>query len=92
MDSGALAHTLKPLVRDGFLVVSIDANDRRNRLVNLTRRGQAKINETDALWAQAQAGFQAAFGKANSESLRDMMRLLISDEFTAAYERAISAV
>src|SRR5271169_5725669 len=38
MDSGALAHTLKPLERDRLLAVSIDPDDRRNRLITLTRQ------------------------------------------------------
>ena len=37
MDSGALAHTLKPLERDGLVDVAIDPADRRNRLITLTR-------------------------------------------------------
>src|SRR5580700_9277973 len=34
MDSGGLAHTLKPLERDGFVAVAIGPNDRRNRLIS----------------------------------------------------------
>ncbi|HXD90954.1 MAG TPA: MarR family transcriptional regulator, partial [Candidatus Binataceae bacterium] len=49
MDSGALAHTLKPLERDGLIAVAVDPDDRRNRLITLTRRGRAKLAETDAL-------------------------------------------
>src|SRR5260221_3324998 len=35
MDSGALAHTLKPLERDRLVAVEIDPDDRRNRLITL---------------------------------------------------------
>ena len=49
MDSGALAHTLKPLERDGHLSVAVDPADRRNRLISLTLQGRAKLAETDAL-------------------------------------------
>src|ERR1700733_10628831 len=38
MDAGALAHTLKPLERDGFVTVTVDPDDRRNRLIALTRQ------------------------------------------------------
>src|SRR5258707_8051005 len=62
MDSGALAHTLKPLERDGLLAVAVDPADRRNRLISLTQQGRAKLAETDALWAKAQRCFEAAFG------------------------------
>ena len=85
MDSGALAHTLKPLQRDSLVAVAVDPGDRRNRLITLTRRGQAKLAETDALWANAQRGFKAALGRAESKALREVLRFLISDDFVAAF-------
>ncbi len=90
MDSGALAHTLKPLERDGFVTIAINENDRRNRLIGLTRKGRAKLLETDALWARAQHGFDLAIGQAKSEQLRAAMKFLVSDGFAASFERAIS--
>lgn len=91
MDSGALAHTLKPLERDGLITVATDPKDRRNRLITLTREGRAKLAQTDALWAHAQAGFEAAIGRPESEALRKLMQLLISEEFSAAFERSLPA-
>lgn len=90
MDPGALAHTLKPLERDGLVDVAIDAADRRTRRITLTRRGRAKLAETDALWEKAQQGFKAAYGHADSESLRGALRFLTSDGFSAAFEKAVS--
>ncbi len=81
MDPGALAHTLKPLARDGLIAISVDSNDRRNRLVTLTPTGSARLAASDALWEQAQRAFEAAFGKANAKALRQSMRRLISDAF-----------
>ena len=92
MDSGALAHTLKPLARDGLVAVTADPADRRNRLITLTRHGRAKLAETDALWAKAQRGFEAAFGRAESESLREALRLLISDGFVATFESGLTSL
>jgi DNA-binding MarR family transcriptional regulator len=89
MDSGALAHTLKPLERDGLVTVTIDPDDRRNRRIALTREGRTKLAETDAFWAKAQQGFEAAFGRAESASLRDALRLLISDDFAATFAKAL---
>jgi DNA-binding MarR family transcriptional regulator len=85
MDSGALAHTLKPLERDSLVAVAVDPGDRRNRLITLTRRGRAKLAETDVLWAKAQRGFEAALGRAESKALREVLRFLTSDDFTAAF-------
>jgi DNA-binding MarR family transcriptional regulator len=90
MDAGALAHTLKPLERDGRVTVAVDPDDRRNRLIALTRQGRQKLAETDALWANAQRGFEAAFGRAGSESLREALRFLTSDDFAAAFENGRS--
>jgi DNA-binding MarR family transcriptional regulator len=91
MDSGALAHTLKPLERDGLVDVAVDPDDRRNRLITLTQRGRAKLAETDALWAKAQRGFEAGFGRAESESLREALRLLTLDGFAATFEGSLAA-
>src|ERR1700744_4012124 len=42
MDSGGLAHTLKPLMRDKLVGTDIDPQDRRNRLIRLTSAGRKK--------------------------------------------------
>jgi DNA-binding MarR family transcriptional regulator len=91
MDAGALAHTLKPLERDRLVAVTIDPDDRRNRLITLTRQGRAKLAESDALWAKAQAGFESAFGRAESETLRQALQLLVSEGFSSTFEKALSA-
>ena len=89
MDPGALAHTLKPLDRDGLIAIGVDPADRRSRLITLTAAGRARLTESDVLWENAQRGFEAAFGKANAKALRETMRLLISDEFAAALGQRI---
>jgi DNA-binding MarR family transcriptional regulator len=91
MDPGALAHTLKPLERDGLIAVAVDPDDRRNRLITLTRRGRTKLAETDALWAKAQRGFEAAVGRADSEALRAWLRFLTSADFAATFENVLRA-
>jgi DNA-binding MarR family transcriptional regulator len=90
MDAGALAHTLKPLERDHLVAVTIDPDDRRNRLISLTRQGRAKLAETDLLWAKAQAGFEAGFGRVKSDALREALQFLISDHFVSAFEKTLT--
>ena len=90
MDSGALAHTLKPLEREGLVDIAIDPADRRSRLITLTRHGRAKLAETDALWENAQKAFEAAFGCTDSDSLRQALRFLTSDGFSAAFDKTLS--
>jgi DNA-binding MarR family transcriptional regulator len=91
MDSGALAHTLKPLERDRLVAVAVDPDDRRNRLITLTRQGRARLAETDVLWARAQASFEAGFGRVKSEALREALQFLISDHFGSAFEETLSS-
>ena len=91
MDSGALAHTLKPLERDRLVAIEIDPDDRRNRLITLTAKGRAKLAETDALWAKAQRGFEIAFGRAESEALREALRFLVSDNFVTTFESCLTS-
>ena len=91
MDAGALAHTLKPLERERLIAVAIDPSDRRNRMIKLTRLGRARLAESDALWAKAQTGFEAAFGRVKLEVLRQALKLLVSDRFSSTFEEALSA-
>ena len=85
MDRGALTHNLKPLERDGLVKISVDPNDRRNRLIALTASGRTRLAESEALWVRAQQGFEAAFGAAKSASLRKALEYLVSDQFVTAF-------
>jgi hypothetical protein len=42
--------------------LSVDLDAGETGLISLTRQGQTKLAETDALWAHAQSSFEAAFG------------------------------
>ena len=81
MDSGGLAHTLKPLVRDGLVAIEVDPDDRRNRLISLTSVGRARLKHSDRLWEEAQHSFEKSFGVSRAKALRDAVDLLISDQF-----------
>jgi DNA-binding MarR family transcriptional regulator len=85
MDRGALTHNLKPLERDGLVDISVDPDDRRNRLVALTVAGRAKLAESEPLWKRAQQRFEAGFGAAKSASLRKALEYLVSEDFVAAF-------
>ncbi|MEX3969690.1 MarR family winged helix-turn-helix transcriptional regulator [Paraburkholderia caribensis] len=89
MDSGALAHTLKPLERDGFIVHHINPEDRRQRLIKLTARGRSKLEESDTLWVQAQDAFDLALGKTESAMLRKALQSVLSDELAENFKRSL---
>jgi DNA-binding MarR family transcriptional regulator len=87
MDRGALTHNLKPLERDGLLKINVDPQDRRNRLVELSAKGQRKLEESARLWKRAQDRFEAAFGAAKSAALREALAYVVSEDFVAAFKR-----
>ncbi|MHC2433071.1 MarR family winged helix-turn-helix transcriptional regulator [Bradyrhizobium sp. USDA 4451] len=81
LDRTALNHNLKPLERDGLLTITVDKNDRRNRLVRLTKRGEARLAESQAAWLEAQDRFETAFGARQAADLRQTLELVAALEF-----------
>jgi DNA-binding MarR family transcriptional regulator len=85
LDRSALAHNLKPLERDGFVIVVVDPADKRSRLVKLTALGQAKLEESRRLWQKAQHRFEVTFGAEQASALRRSLALIASSGFTKAF-------
>ncbi|WP_027058642.1 MarR family winged helix-turn-helix transcriptional regulator [Mesorhizobium loti] len=73
MDLSALGHTLKPLIRDGFVEAFADKDDRRVKRVRLTRQGLAKLEEATKLWSIAQQRFETMVGTQRAADLRAML-------------------
>lgn len=82
LDRTALNHNLKPLQRDGLLAIAADAGDRRSKRVKLTRRGEAKLAESESAWLRAQDRFEAAFGAKEAAGLRKTLALVASLDFS----------
>jgi DNA-binding MarR family transcriptional regulator len=89
MDPGALAHTLRPLERDGFVAVEVNPDDRRHKHISLTAQGREKLAESEILWRRAQSVFDASFGRSESAALRGALETLLSDDFSSNFERAL---
>ncbi|TRC79373.1 winged helix-turn-helix transcriptional regulator [Mesorhizobium sp. WSM4310] len=73
MDLSALGHTLKPLIRDGYVETFADPDDRRIKRVRLTRQGRIKLDEAMKLWQLAQQRFEDVVGKEKAERLRALL-------------------
>jgi DNA-binding MarR family transcriptional regulator len=54
MDRTTLTRNLKPMVRDGFVKIDTET-DQRVRKVGLTAKGTSKIEEAYPLWAEVQS-------------------------------------
>ena len=73
MDLSALGHTLKPLIRDGFLETFADPDDRRVKRVRLTPLGLVKLDEAMKLWQVAQQRFEDLVGEEQAATLREAL-------------------
>jgi DNA-binding MarR family transcriptional regulator len=88
LDRSALAHNLKPLERDGYVVQTRDALDGRSRRVELTPAGRAKLTESNRLWRTAQSCFEEVYGAERAAVLRLALADIFSDDFADAFNQA----
>ncbi|MEU6230643.1 MarR family winged helix-turn-helix transcriptional regulator [Streptomyces sp. NPDC047042] len=81
MDRTTLATNLKPLVRDGLLIVQPSDTDRRARAVEITDVGLDRLEEAVPLWKAAQDQFESTFGAAEAAELRAALRAVLETGF-----------
>ena len=84
----ALTHAMRPLVRDGLVVLKPDASDRRTKRAALTDAGMKRLEAGMAHWADANARVEAVLGKDAAAALRALADRVSSDEFLTAYHEA----
>lgn len=87
LDRSALAHNLKPLERDGYVVQVRDELDGRSRRVDLTPLGKRKLAESNRLWQVAQDRFESTYGVERAAALRSALADIFSDEFAEAFNQ-----
>lgn len=87
MDLSALGHALKPLTRDGWLVLYADARDGRAKRVKLTVDGLAKFKAAMAHWQEAHGRFESAYGAEKAAALRSALCLIASEGFNTLFLR-----
>jgi DNA-binding MarR family transcriptional regulator len=77
LDRTSLTRILKPMVKDGVIVVRSSEADARVRLVALTPAGIDKFAEASQLWDKAQADFEARVGPATWAPVGEGLRKII---------------
>lgn len=87
MDLSALGHTLKPLIRDGYVELVPDQEDRRVKRARLTALGQETQKKLVTNWRDAQGRFDRVFGKEQSEHIRKALALISSPDFATQFRR-----
>jgi DNA-binding MarR family transcriptional regulator len=70
IDRSSLGHNLRPLEREGLLVLGESEVDGRRRHIALTSKGKAKWREGVRLWRIAQERFEHVFGRSEAAALR----------------------
>lgn len=91
MDLSALGHTLKPLERDGLVVLHVDEKDRRSRRVFMTESGQAKYREAMHTWQRVTDAFESIFGVEEAVRLRERLDFIASDGFKEELQALLAA-
>jgi len=76
MDRTTLTAALKPLERQGLLVIAVDPSDRRGRRLSLTEAGRAKLAAAMPVWEKTHAEIEALLPEGDPERLRrDLLAL-----------------
>jgi DNA-binding MarR family transcriptional regulator len=81
MDRSTLGHLLRPLEKRDLVTLKVSEQDRRSRMVALTRVGKAIVAKAHPLWAAAQRRFEGTFGKEAGLELRTVLKEIATAEF-----------
>src|SRR5689334_5856902 len=74
MDRTTLTAALKPLARRGLVEVLPDPDDRRSRLLSLTRRGHALLAAALPIWVRTHAEIDRSLSSSDPVRLREDLR------------------
>ena len=75
MDPTTLSRSLKPLESRGFIDNTVNAKDRRRRVVRITEAGITKLRQAVPLWRKAQRQIDDALGIDASVALNGLLEL-----------------
>jgi DNA-binding MarR family transcriptional regulator len=76
MDRTTLTANLKPLERRGLVTTAVDPDDRRGRLISLTRTGRTVLRSAVPIWRRTHREIDRMLSPADGKSLRGGLRAL----------------
>lgn len=76
MDRTTLTAALKPLERRGLVEIAIDREDRRSRVLTLTRPGHALLAKAVPIWKRTHAAVERQLAGGDPDMLRRDLRAL----------------
>ena len=77
LEQTTLSRGLKPLIRDGYIKIE-PGQDRREKLLSLTREGRNLYSRADKKWQQAQDAVVGKLGRETSEQMMEMNKALVA--------------
>lgn len=77
LDQTTLTRGLKPLIRDGLIQVQ-PGEDRRQKLLSLTRKGKALYAKADKKWQGAQKYIRKRLGKEKTDQMIEMNAAVVT--------------
>jgi DNA-binding MarR family transcriptional regulator len=78
MEQTTLTRNLKPLERDGYVIISIDEKDKRVKKISLSASGIKLYEKALPLWKGAQSELIKKIGQDEANSIVTMSRLFVS--------------
>ena len=76
MDRTTLTAALKPLEKQGLLIIAVDPNDRRGRRLSLTDAGRKALSAAMPTWERVHAEIEANLPEGDPDRLRRDLRAL----------------
>ena len=70
MDRTTLGRNVRLLERDGLIVIETDREDRRSKVLRLSKAGEARFHRAHKAWAAAQKRFERTYGDKQAAELR----------------------
>ena len=76
MDRTTLTANLKPLERRGLIATTVDPNDRRSRLVALTKAGRTALSSALPIWRRTHSEIDRLLSPADGRTVRSSLLAL----------------
>jgi len=84
MDRSTLGRLLRPLEKRSLVKIEVSKDDRRGRVLQLTRSGHALLAKARPLWAEAQRRYVDGFGDSPAAELRAILKQVTATDFSHA--------
>ncbi len=79
LNQTTLSRNLKPLIRDGLLTLTTDSEDKRIKIISLSKQGIKKYHRAFPLWLQAQNDLSNKIGTKESKNIINFSEMIINE-------------